>query len=240
MSALRQASYPPSAPSLFSCHANCNLTVQLVRCLSHNLIESLSRSHSLSHWHSSSSLSSFFTPLPPPLSLCQHNNCKSGKDCRIININLCNKKFAAHTFHIENKTEMNFRIQSKCRPPPLSFCIPPAPSRCSVTLCAPGYKLSFRTYFPDCCCCPSTCAVSSAALLCNTMLTATPTTAPTPSHAKCNMKAQKNFCLCLKIQNYAASFQKIKKKERSRREATKVLNVSHSPPRALPARQQYK
>lgn len=125
---------------------------------------------------------------------------------------------------------MNFRIQSKCRPPPPLFLYPP--SRCSVTLCAPDYKLSFRTYFPDCCCCccPSTCAVSSAALLCNTMLTATPTTTPTPSHAKCNMKAQKNFCLCLKIQNYAASFPK-KKKERSRREATKVLNVSHSPPR---------
>lgn len=152
MSALRQASYPTSAPSLFSCHANCNLTVQLVRCLSHNLIVSLSRSHSLSHWHSSSSLSSFpvlLTPLHPPFFLCQHNNCKSGKDCRIININLCNKKFAAHTFHIENKTEMNFRIQSKCRPPPPLFLFTPTPPRDAQLLCVrPTINLAFVLTFP--------------------------------------------------------------------------------------------
>lgn len=130
----------------------------------------------------------------------------------------------------QNGNEFPHTIQVQASPP--LFLYPPAPSRCSVTLCAPDYKLSFRTYFPDCCCCcccPSTCAVSSAALLCNTMLTATPTTTPTPSHAKCNMKAQKNFCLCLKIQNYAASFQKIKKKKEAEEKQLKFW-MSPTPP----------
>lgn len=153
----------------------------------------------------------------PSLSLCQHNNCKSGKDCRIININLCNKKFAAHTFHIENKTEMNFRIQSKCEPPPLFLYLPP---RAAQLLCVrPTINLAFVLTFP------TAAAVAAVPLLvlCPLLLfyatqcwLPRPRQRPRPAMQSATWKRKKTFAFASKYKTMQQASQKKKRKKQKR------------------------